>query len=309
MSRKKYLTIEEIREVYFNKGVNMVKAAQELGCSVPTLRRRIKEYGFVPKEKTWNRESLMAARFIPPTKIIPKEQIMGVYINQPISLKEAVTKLGTSMEVLVRSMRAQGIPPKTKHWNSESRKSHYPILDDKDRLKKELETKSIRQVARENGCTSGAVVYFMEKYGFQDDTKSFSDRIKDGLAKSLPEGQSGSHGGHWKGGKKVTKQGYVQIYSIGHPFADGDGYVMRHRLAMEKKIGRFLRPEEVVHHVNNCKGDDRIENLELLENQGAHTKLHFEMSKRTGVAELESERLKAENESLKQQLAQLQPNL
>lgn len=42
---------------------------------------------------------------------------------------------------------------------------------------------------------------------------------------------------------------------------------------MEQKIGRKLRSDEVVHHINGDKTDNRIENLELISNS-EHTSLH-----------------------------------
>lgn len=66
----------------------------------------------------------------------------------------------------------------------------------------------------------------------------------------------------WKGGKK-NHGGYVMIMCKGHPHASRHGYVFEHRLVMEKHLGRHLRPDEVVHHRNGVKDDNRLENLEV----------------------------------------------
>ena len=75
----------------------------------------------------------------------------------------------------------------------------------------------------------------------------------------------------WKGGRIVDCDGYVMVYAPSHPARRKHGpYVPEHRLVMERHIGRYLLPGEVVHHRNKVKSDNRIENLELFENNGAH---------------------------------------
>lgn len=68
---------------------------------------------------------------------------------------------------------------------------------------------------------------------------------------------------NWKGGVNKHAAGYLKELSKGHPDADKNGYVMQHRLVMERHLGRHLRPQERVHHKNGQRDDNRIENLEL----------------------------------------------
>jgi hypothetical protein len=90
--------------------------------------------------------------------------------------------------------------------------------------------------------------------------------------KKFPQ-YNGAGNSNWKGGEKKDKEGYVLVYCPDHPNARGK-YVRRNRLVMEASIGRYLRPKEVVHHINGIKNDDRPENLMLFANNGLHRAYH-----------------------------------
>ena len=79
----------------------------------------------------------------------------------------------------------------------------------------------------------------------------------------------GKNNPKWKGGKMIVG-GYVYRYNPKHPLATKMGYVCEHRLVMEKKIGRYLMPTEVVHHRDEDKKNNIISNLELIESTGKH---------------------------------------
>lgn len=87
---------------------------------------------------------------------------------------------------------------------------------------------------------------------------------------NIPRRPCGGPGGegayHWKGGRTRHSKGYIQIWSRGHPNANSRGYVFEHRLVMEKYLGRYLKPWEIIHHKNGIRDDNRIENLELKPN-------------------------------------------
>jgi len=76
-------------------------------------------------------------------------------------------------------------------------------------------------------------------------------------------GLRGEKNYYWKGGRLKSTEGYIKIYLPEHPHGDIKGYILEHRVIMEKHIGRYLSPSEQVHHRNGIKNDNRIENLKL----------------------------------------------
>lgn len=75
------------------------------------------------------------------------------------------------------------------------------------------------------------------------------------------------------GSRKLDKTlGYVRVYCPMHPEANTWGYVYEHRVVAEQIIGRRLIKDEVVHHKNGKRWDNRPENLEVM-NKFEHGKL------------------------------------
>jgi hypothetical protein len=72
----------------------------------------------------------------------------------------------------------------------------------------------------------------------------------------------------WKGGKSITKQGYIMVRipwsSPYFPMAISRNRVPEHRLVMAEHLGRCLSRLENVHHKNGVRNDNRLENLELI---------------------------------------------
>lgn len=93
-------------------------------------------------------------------------------------------------------------------------------------------------------------------------------------SKCFGKSQTMENNPHWKGGHHYRVDGYKMIYMPNHPFCSQYGYIREHRLVMEKKLGRYLNAEEVVHHINEIRDDNRIENLQLFNNGSDHSKHH-----------------------------------
>ena len=77
----------------------------------------------------------------------------------------------------------------------------------------------------------------------------------------------------WEIKKSIKKGDYMYALVPEHPLATKNGYVLYHRVVMENHLGRLLNSHEVVHHKNHNKFDNRIENLEVL-NDIEHVRMH-----------------------------------
>ncbi len=78
-------------------------------------------------------------------------------------------------------------------------------------------------------------------------------------------------------GTRINSRGYVEICSRQSP----DYGRLEHAVVMERHIGRRLAAGEVVHHIDENKQNNAIENLRLMTN-AAHVSLHRKQAKSKG---------------------------
>lgn len=72
---------------------------------------------------------------------------------------------------------------------------------------------------------------------------------------------------NWRGGR-TNNHGYIKVKCYNHPRADQRGYVLEHILVLEQKLGRPLKHNEIGHHLNGVKTDNRPENLVAIPKRG-----------------------------------------
>lgn len=194
-----------------------------------------------------------------------KENIEHLYYTQELTLEECCQELGIKSPITLRKwMKALGI--KTRDVNKLN-SLEYKLGLTENELKAKLETmyykenKSLNKIATELGVTRTVISRRFEKYRIK--------KLDPTTAKTVFG--SGENHGNWKGGR-VVQNGYYMVYCPEHPKAMS-GYVYEHRLVMERHLGRYLKKNEIVHHKNRNKQDNRLENLEVL-TPAEHNRVH-----------------------------------
>lgn len=160
-------------------------------------------------------------------------------------------------------------------------KRKFDIQTEEKIVKEYLEGKRLCNLRRKyNPSAKGSccIEKILKRYGVKHKELAFIPTFKNRKHTSktrlkMSIAQSGPNNANFKGRRK-TKEGYIWIWKLDHPSATKRGYVKEHRLMMEKYLGRYLERNEVIHHKNGIRDDNRIENLELFLD-GDHKRFHF----------------------------------
>ena len=74
--------------------------------------------------------------------------------------------------------------------------------------------------------------------------------------------------------ERIVKKGdYLYAVVKDHPNATANGYVLHHRVVIENHLGRLLTKDEIVHHKDEDKKNNSIDNLEVMDKR-EHARMH-----------------------------------
>src|SRR3990167_7916295 len=87
--------------------------------------------------------------------------------------------------------------------------------------------------------------------------KRYTPKRKRAIVRKNVRWLRGQDSPNWKGGRELTKEGYICLW------ISRKEKILEHRKVMEDHLGRKLTRSEVVHHINGNNSDNRLANLEL----------------------------------------------
>lgn len=192
---------------------------------------------------------------------ISKKCLEEEYIQKRKTLDEVASLLGISVQPIKNRLKEYGLKTRDR---SDCQISVAKKYHSKDWLWIEyfVREKSSVQIAKEMEVSHSTIVRWMEKHGIKARDK----------------------GWYWKGkknpnynGYKIKNGGYIADRVEDHPRGDRGGYVFRHILVMEKKVGRYLTRTECVHHIDGNKTNNKISNLKLFPNMSKHIKYEMRL--------------------------------
>jgi len=225
-------------------------------------------------------------------KLQDREWLKTEYVEKRRTLQAIGDEIGCHKGTVGRAMRRLGLKRR-------KRTARYAELENYDWLYEQyaVQKRGLNSIAKELGTSPGNVREHLVQKGIP------VRKVREGMALNGIEAgkRLGADAANWQGGRRKLRTGYIYRYAPDHPYCTKTGYVMEHRLVMEEKLGRYLKPGEVVHHIDGNKSHNCIDNLELKLN-GQHISEDFEASHEVTQLRKQVKDLERENKRLKAKL-------
>jgi hypothetical protein len=75
-----------------------------------------------------------------------------------------------------------------------------------------------------------------------------------------------------------NKRGYILIYKPDHKYSKTKkGWILEHRAVVEDFLKRGLKSGECIHHIDENKKNNKIDNLMLFKNHKKHMSFHVKI--------------------------------
>ena len=238
--------IEEIVKLY-NSGRTGPEIAKQLNVGSTTVYRALKKAGVKPQDlcRTGNRKG--ARKFTIEQEI----DIVKKYQNG-CSLSSLMEECKLSNWTTVRNILKRHGVQRRRRGNAIREMSE---KDRADLIARWTNGESKEDILLELKTSHATMNRWLKQLGFEPN--------KTGLR--------GEDHHMWKGGRHIEGNGYIRVWISPYDklfcMANNDGYVMEHRLVMAQHLGRPLRKDEYVHHINGDKQDNRLNNLQLVQGQ------------------------------------------
>lgn len=190
-----------------------------------------------------------------------KEEIIEIYNRPNMTQKKMCEIIGCKSDITLRKiLHKNGIDTNVNKRTAYKKRGNRTDEEFKQFLLKEYSEKrrSMSDIAKELGISWVIVSRYLDKYNIYKRSKS--------------EQQTGTGASNWSGGIGLHN-GYISILRPNHPNARTQKYVYHHIIVAEKKLGRYLKKGEVVHHIDFNKTNNDPNNLVVLTSSD-HMRLH-----------------------------------
>lgn len=224
----------------YGSGVSGVEIARRLGLKRQSVYNALSQLG------VHRRRGAPAKRGLNLTK----EVLTELYVTQRWTQTRIAERYGVSASVVGRRLKAVGIQSRSGNTTANLGRLS------KEHLTQLYVTKKLQldEVARTIDVSVPTVRRYLHLHGIPLRSRA------DGAALRLRQ-PAGTILTRW-----VSGSGYVMVSVVAE--SGGTYRIAEHRHVLEVALGRKLRRDESVHHVNGVRTDNRVENLQL--RQGAH---------------------------------------
>lgn len=238
------------------KGMGLQQIANELGCSIRPIIWALEYHGIEAHGSGHNKKK--DRPYLRKSEILQDAEWLRQQLSEK-TLEAVAEENGYSVSRVWQMAHKHGIVVRTKQPSSKLKKNSIPELLDPAWLNEEyiVKDRKVKEIADALKCSHWTVIAALYRYRILKE----SDRPTSKKDPSLPTGV-------------MRKDGYLIVFQPDHPNANGRGFVMQHRLICEATLGRYLTAQEEVHHLNERRDDNRIENLLVMPDYRTHMEFH-----------------------------------